>query len=171
MGNKKVWVNGEVITAEELNRMEEKLEEKSDGGAGAGAVELTQEEYDNLSEEDKMKDVIYFVPDGVTDECPNSDLSWKQLGTADVRNLSLTLPTEYSELLVEFKNPSFTFNFFIINGQTGKFSQGFVGLSGSKFYAIVDITNNVITLDDAVDGGASIMNHNTMKPYMTVYYR
>lgn len=33
------------------------------GEGGAGAVELTQAEYDNLSEEDKMKDVIYFVAD------------------------------------------------------------------------------------------------------------
>lgn len=37
-------------------------------GEGAGAVELTQAEYDNLSEEDKMKDVIYFVTDGKNDE-------------------------------------------------------------------------------------------------------
>ena len=33
------------------------------GEGGAGAVELTQAEYDNLSEEDKMKDVIYFITD------------------------------------------------------------------------------------------------------------
>lgn len=36
----------------------------------AGAVELTQEEYDELSQEDKMKDVIYFITnnDDVDDE-------------------------------------------------------------------------------------------------------
>ena len=38
------------------------------GEGGAGAVELTQAEYDNLSEEDKMKDVIYFITDGVSEE-------------------------------------------------------------------------------------------------------
>ena len=38
------------------------------GEGGAGAVELTQAEYDNLSEEEKNADVIYFITDGASEE-------------------------------------------------------------------------------------------------------
>lgn len=62
------------------------LEEKmKTSGGGAGAVELTQAEYDNLSEEEKDKDVIYFITDGVSEgnvadcviECGENYTKWK----------------------------------------------------------------------------------------------
>lgn len=66
MNNEKKWVNGEVITADELNRMEKRITEASKtGGSGEGLVgtELTQAEYDALPEEEKNNG-LYFITDG-----------------------------------------------------------------------------------------------------------
>lgn len=67
MSNRKIWVNGEVITADELNRIEEKLDEKASGGGNLVGIELTQAEYDTLPEEEKNNG-LYFITDGVYGE-------------------------------------------------------------------------------------------------------
>ena len=68
--NKREFVNGSQppIDAEFLNELQDAvidLEENGGGASGTGATETTEVDYGNLSEEEKMADVFYMIPNGV----------------------------------------------------------------------------------------------------------
>ena len=68
--NKREFVNGSQppIDADFLNELQDAvidLEENGGGASGTGATETTEVDYGNLSEEEKMADVFYMIPNGV----------------------------------------------------------------------------------------------------------
>lgn len=111
------------------------------GEGGAGAVALTQAEYDNLSEEEKNADVIYFITDGYHVDTENS---FKAIITSDF-NLSangnileLTLPVG-TYILNGYIDGASTLTLWF-NGVTDYNSDEYLKLKHGCFVKILKVT-------------------------------
>ena len=168
------------IDADFLNELQDAvidLELNGGGGSGSGtgAVEIEEATYENLSEEEKMADVLYMVKDGTPEqnkavnikydntesglEATNlqgavdelSDNSeWKLVGSAKGLT-AITLPTNAKEIYIEstYSTATFTFNlpYKSLTSTTKTIRDGaFLGNSYGGYAIGITVTNTSVSL-------------------------
>ena len=151
------------------------------GLSSSSTKELTLAEYEVLTEEEKMSDVLYMIKDGTPTPSINevkSMLEWKLVGSA-TGITAIPLPANVNELFVEvsYQTTSFTFNIpaiMMTDSQKYIRSGEFIGGGYSGFALAFTVAKTNVKLQHfMILNGTSPFTptDNVASATTTVYYR